>query len=79
LTRAKWRWPAPFAPRALPRFITITEQSAPDFVGRAPQDDESEQALPPQHGHPDQDEGLPKFHPGGSAAAGVQLAMTVNE
>src|SRR6266487_5164575 len=23
LTRAKWRWPAPFAPRALPRFITV--------------------------------------------------------
>jgi len=29
LTRAKWRWPAPFAPRALPRFITTTKQSAP--------------------------------------------------
>ena len=27
--RAKWRWPAPFAPRALPRFITTTKQSAP--------------------------------------------------
>jgi hypothetical protein len=26
---SKWRWPAPFAPRALPRFITTTEQSAP--------------------------------------------------
>jgi hypothetical protein len=25
----QWRWPAPFAPRALPRFITTTEQSAP--------------------------------------------------
>jgi putative ABC transport system substrate-binding protein len=25
----QWRWPTPFAPRALPRFITITEQSAP--------------------------------------------------
>src|ERR1700757_4713477 len=29
LTRAKWRWPAPFAPRALPRFITTAKQSAP--------------------------------------------------
>src|SRR6267378_1754187 len=29
LTRAKWRWPAPFAPRALTRFITTTKQSAP--------------------------------------------------
>jgi hypothetical protein len=29
LTRAKWRWPAPFAPRALPRFIITTKQSAP--------------------------------------------------
>ena len=23
-------WPAPFAPRELPRFVTTTEQSAPD-------------------------------------------------
>src|ERR1700745_1997829 len=30
LTRSKWRWPAPFAPRALPRFPTTTEQSAPN-------------------------------------------------
>ena len=29
LTQAQRRWPAPFAPRALPRFVTITEQSAP--------------------------------------------------
>src|SRR5260370_35459557 len=29
LTRAKWRWPAPFAPRALPPFITPTKHSAP--------------------------------------------------
>src|ERR1700758_4772679 len=29
LTLAKWRSPAPFAPRALPRFITTTKQSAP--------------------------------------------------
>src|SRR6266487_5008580 len=29
LTRSQWRWPAPFAPRALPRFITTTKQSAP--------------------------------------------------
>jgi hypothetical protein len=26
----QWRWPAPFAPRALPRFTTTTEQSAPN-------------------------------------------------
>src|SRR5262245_41758215 len=26
---SKWRWPAPFAPRALPRFTTTTKQSAP--------------------------------------------------
>src|SRR5436190_23977426 len=25
----QWRWPAPFAPRALPRFITTMEQSGP--------------------------------------------------
>src|ERR1700757_4090932 len=30
-TRAKWRWPAPFAPRALPRFITTAKQSAPSW------------------------------------------------
>src|SRR5262245_14459503 len=27
---SSWRWPAPFAPRALPRFVTTTEQSAPN-------------------------------------------------
>src|SRR3974377_2098104 len=26
---SQWRWPAPFAPRALPRFITTMEQSDP--------------------------------------------------
>ena len=29
MTRSQRRWPTPFAPRALPRFITTTEQSAP--------------------------------------------------
>ena len=29
LTQAQRRWPAPFAPRALPRFPATTEQSAP--------------------------------------------------
>ncbi len=38
---------------------------------RLPQDNELEQALLPQHRHPDQDEGLPKFHPGGSAVRPV--------
>jgi hypothetical protein len=42
---------------------------SPDFFGRAPHDDEAEQALPRQHRHPDQDEGLPRFHPGGSAVS----------
>ena len=27
----QWRWPAPFAPRALPRFIATTKQSAPGW------------------------------------------------
>ena len=30
LTQARRRWPAPFAPRALPRFSANTEQSAPN-------------------------------------------------
>src|SRR5262245_63784050 len=30
---SKWRWPAPFAPRALPRFTTTTKQSAPSLAG----------------------------------------------
>ena len=29
MTRSQRRWPAPFAPRALPRFNATTEQSAP--------------------------------------------------
>ena len=29
LARSQRRWPVPFAPRALPRFLAITEQSAP--------------------------------------------------
>ena len=29
LTHSQRRWPAPFAPRALPRFLATTEQSAP--------------------------------------------------
>jgi len=32
--RSRCRWPAPFAPRALPRFSTTTEQSAPDLAHR---------------------------------------------
>ena len=30
LIRVKWRWPTPFAPRALLRFIANTKQSAPN-------------------------------------------------
>ena len=32
LTTRSWReWPVPFAPRALPRFVTTTRQSVPDL------------------------------------------------
>jgi len=32
--RSRREWPAPFAPRPLPRFIATTEQSAPDLAHR---------------------------------------------
>jgi hypothetical protein len=51
-------------------------EARPTSSGKRSQDDESEQALPATTRHPDQDEGLPKFHPVGSAARPVRNSQS---